>query len=362
MKKFQKSTFLRIMGLSAIALAVILGGCAKPVAKVETPPVFFPPAPDPPRVQFLKTLNGSDDLGGKKESTFSLVVTGASEADKKTWIRKPFGVTTHKGKIYVCDLAGWIVVFDPAKENVEALDQSKLPGILMPSNLAFDKDDNLYVSDLKHKAILVYGPDGRFLQSIGQAPDFKPSDLTVDGDSVYALNMAENEIRIFDRRTGKVTGAIGEGLEGDRFAQPIGLAMKDGIIYVTNLTGKVIKVDRDGNFLGAFGEMGDSYATFVRPKGIAIDGEDRIFVVDNGMQVVKIFNNENRLLLQFGYPGLVQGSLNLPIGIAVTKDNISYFQKFADPSFEVEYLIFVINQFGVSKLSVYGLGQRRGLK
>jgi DNA-binding beta-propeller fold protein YncE len=309
-------------------------------------------------VQFLKAISSSDDLGNKRKSKFALFVTGEADADQSKWISKPYGVTAYKGKIYVCDMGGWIVVIDPEKESLEVLDGSRLPGLAKPANLAFDKDGNFYISDMKQKSILVYGPNGRFQQAIGKAPDFKPSDLVVEGDFVYALNLDKHEIRKFDRRTGRHIGSIGGNLEA-MLQFPVGLAVKDGVLFVTNMNGTVVKVDRDGNYVGSFGEMGDGYQGFVRPKGIAIDEEDRMYVGDNGMQIVKIFDKENRLLLPFGYPGLPQGSMNLPVGVMITKENVRFFQKFADPSFEVESLIFVTNQFGTSKLSVYGLGHRR---
>jgi DNA-binding beta-propeller fold protein YncE len=172
--------------------------------------------------------------------------------------------------------------------------------------------------------------------------------------------MTGNDIKVFNRKTGRLARSIGK-LDGEQLlALPTAFNVHRGIFYVTNIAGaNVVKVDRDGNYIDSFGQLGDGVVDFTRPKGIAIDDEERIYVVDNGMQCVKIFNAENRLLLIFGNPGLPKGSMNLPVGITVTKELLPYFQKYAAPGFKVELLIFVTNQFGNSKLSVYGLGQMR---
>jgi hypothetical protein len=121
-----------------------------------------------------------------------------------------------------------------------------------------------------------------------------------------------------------------------------------------------MKYDVDGHLLLSFGKIGDFFGEFVRPKGIAVDKEGLIYVVDAGMQQVSIFNPQGRLLMVFGTPGLPRGSMNLPAAIWVTTDNLEYFKRFSDPSFEVNQLIFVTNQSGWDKVSVYGFGHRKG--
>jgi DNA-binding beta-propeller fold protein YncE len=350
-----RKTFVPARILLAVLLVALLTGCAGRSFDYE--PVFWPPLPDDPRIQFLTSINGSEDIG-KQESKFSLLVTGKTEQQRDVSIFKPYGVTVHKGKIYVSDLAGRIAVIDLDREQFEFLDGKRLVGLKKPIGVAFDNEDNLYVADTSREEILVYRSDGRFIQAIGKAPNFKVADVVVDGDRVYALDMGTSTIRVFDRKNGREVRSIGNAQGEALLAMPTGFSMKKGIFGVTNIaTANVVKVDRDGNYLTSFGKLGDGVADFTRPKGVAVDDERRVYVVDNGMQCVKIFNAENRLLLVFGNPRLPRGSMNLPIGVAVTKETIPYFQKYADPDFKIEYIIFVTNQIGNSKLSVYALGQ-----
>jgi DNA-binding beta-propeller fold protein YncE len=337
-------------------------GCATQVAK-PAGPIFFPPAPDLPRVQYLTSISGSDDLVEKKSSTL-LWLVGKDDEDKNISIYKPYGVTVNKGKIYVCDLGGRIIVIDPGKKSFTFLDGKSLKGMKKPLNVVFDAADTMYIVDAERKMVLAYDANGGFLREFGGDQKLKPGDVAVDDEFVYVLDMAGNDIKMFDRRSGELSRTIGK-LDDNK----VGLALPTSMtfdshraIYVTNITASnVVKLDRDGHYLSSFGKLGDSFGDFARPKGIAVDAAGRIYVVDNGMQQVDIFTEAGRLLMPFGAPGLTTGSLNLPVGIAVTKEMLPYFKQYADPGFEIETLVLVTNQFGNAKISVYGVGHKLGI-
>ena len=60
------------------------------------------------------------------------------------------------------------------------------------------------------------------------------------------------------------------------------------------------------------------------------------------------------------FRSLAAGALNLPAGIALTTEDLDYFQTLADPDFILEQVIFVTNQMGDAKVSIYGLGHKKG--
>ncbi|MHC4741817.1 MAG: hypothetical protein ACYS8Z_07905, partial [Planctomycetota bacterium] len=94
----------------------------------------------------------------------------------------------------------------------------------------------------------------------------------------------------------------------------------------------------------------------VRPKGISIDRDGRIWVVDAAPEVVKIMDAEGRLLLFFGFPGNEPGNVNLPSRVKLDYDNVELFRQYAVPGAELEFLIIVANQYGLNKINVYGFG------
>lgn len=326
--------------------------------------VFFPPAPNPPRIQYLTGINDSSDIEGKK-SRFSIFVFGEPEADKIRSIAKPYGITTRGNRIYICDMGSAnIFITDPQGKNFSPLKGNyNLGKLKKPANLTVDSDGNIIVADVERKEIVIYDTAGNYRQSVGKEFNMKPVDVAVDRTSFYILDLLNNEIKVIDRKDGSLSGTIGkDSNESDQLSLATNLTIDEaGFLYVTNAgSGKVLKLDRDGHVISAFGKMGDGFGQFGRPRGIAVDKEGRIFVVDAAHQNVQIFEKTGRLLMFFGDPGLPVGSMNLPADVVVSTDNLDFFQKYAAPGFRIEELIFVTNQFGKAKVAVYGLGTMEG--
>ncbi|GAW65310.1 NHL repeat containing protein [Geoanaerobacter pelophilus] len=350
---------------SIVVVALLLTACAAQKKAFE--PVFFPSEPSPPRIQYLMGISESTDVEEEKKNDFSLIVTGRGSSEAKRLIAKPYGITSANGKIYVCDIGvGNLVVIDPAKKSFDYLKgNTGLGKLKKPANVGLDKNGNLFVADAARKEIMVYNAEGQFVRSFGKEENMKPADVAIDGDLVYVLDLqkTKNEIKVFDRESGRLMNTFGkrsDNAEGINI--PTNFTMDHtGAIYVTNAgNGKLMKFDRDGHLLLSFGDLGDISGMFSRPKGVAVDKENRIYIVDGGNQNVQVFNDKGRILVAFGDPGLMRGSLNLPVSVTVTQDNLDYFQKFAAPGFTLESVILVTNQYGQDKISVYGLGKMAG--
>jgi hypothetical protein len=353
-----------------LLLSVMLSGCATPDVCKYAPeiPMFFPPAPDEPHIQFLTGITSMDDIGeGKKGGGFSLFKTKKAEVIKT--IGKAYGIETFNGKIYVAEgMNGRIGILDPKRGTFDSPSgMSTPPGIpKYPVNSTLDDEGNLYVADTIRKEILVYDKAGNFKAALQEKfdPKSKIVDLKVYDGKLYALDLGASRIRVLDRKTGEQTAEMGYIEQPNQSVRlPSNFAMDaTGNMFVTNIGNNLVsKYDRDGHFLGSFGGSGDTVGKFIKPKGIALGPEGFIYVVDGGGNVVQVFDQKFRLLTYFGTPGLPAGSLSSPTGIAITTDNLDYFQKFAAPGFKMEYLILVVNQFGqefcVPRISVYGFGQ-----
>jgi sugar lactone lactonase YvrE len=80
---------------------------------------------------------------------------------------------------------------------------------------------------------------------------------------------------------------------------------------------RVQRFSGDGDFLGMFGRKGDAAGDFALPKGVAVDGNGAIWVVDAQFENVQGFLPDGRLLLSFGGEGQEPGRFWLPAGLAI---------------------------------------------
>ena len=329
-----------------------LTGCV--LNKPAKEAVFFPKAPDPPHVQYLTSISSAADV---KPALLPFLPNTAEPGET---LSKPYGIAVRGSKMYVSDTPfAQMSAIDFEQKTYALISQDALQ---TPINIAIDQEGNIYVADTGKKAVMQFSPEGNLQRTLAGELT-KPTDVAIYGDEIYVVDYSSSEVKVLDKKSGNLIRSIGrEGKPDETLSLPTNLAMdKNGFVYVTNLGhNRIIKMDRTGKVMKAFGETGDRPGQFARPKGIAVDDDGLIYVVDAGHQVVQIFNQDAQLLMFFGERGSRAGTLNLPADIAVSRDNLEYFRRFADPSFEVEQLIFVTNQAGPRKISVYGFGHRKG--
>jgi DNA-binding beta-propeller fold protein YncE len=117
---------------------------------------------------------------------------------------------------------------------------------------------------------------------------------------------------------------------------------------------QVLKFDDRGELLQTFGSLGRRLGQFVRPKGVAVDHEGRLYVVDAASGIVQIFDSDGELLLFFGGMGNRPGELYLPAKVVIDYDNVGLFADRVAPGYKLEYLVLVTSQYGGNKVSVFG--------
>ena len=78
-------------------------------------------------------------------------------------------------------------------------------------------------------------------------------------------------------------------------------------------------------FISLFGHHGDGSGDFARPKGVGVDGDGNIYVVDALFDVVQIFD-KNAENISLDLAGLVrgEGEFWLPGGLFIDEENNIY--------------------------------------
>lgn len=350
-----------LVGLAALVLFV--AGCAAPqkVQKPET--VFYPDPPELPRIQFLTSFTGAKDVQAAK-SAFESFVTGVKEDQKR--LDKPYGIAVHNGKIYVCDTNQTVMVFDLEKKSYGPLQGAKGKGKLpQPFNISIDAEGNKYVVDTVRKQVVVFDRDDLYAKVFGIPGNWKPVDAVAYESRLYVADIKNGMVVVLDKATGEVLKKFGhQGEPRERLYLPTNLAFdRDGILYVSD-AGKfqIFKFDRDGHFRGTIGRHGSEAGAFARPRGVAVDRGNRLYAVDAAFDNMQAFTTDGQLLLFFGTATRGPGGMYLPAKVAVDYDHMKYFEKYVDPIFEAEYLLFLTNQFGPRMVNVYAYGKEKGKK
>ncbi len=342
-----------LIGL-AVLLAAACAGTRGPEKPVEY--VFYPAAPEIPRIQFLATVGTDLDVKGP----ISWLEDFLYGERAPTPLMKPYGLDIHEGKIFVVDtIAAGVAILDIANKKTETLG-NKAPGRLRkPINITVDEDGTRYVTDRILGRVLIYDDQNRYLNAFGDPKSWAPTDVEIADDELYVADRESGQVLVLDKSSGEVLRRLGsEGVGVAQFMFPTNLAIDgDGNVYVSDtLNYRIQKIDPMGNALQQFGEAGDGLGQFARPKGIAVDRENRLYAVDAAFMNVQVFDAEGRLLLVFGGGGGANpGDMYLPAKIKIDYDNLELFADRVAPGHEVEYLILVTNQYGPNKVNIYGL-------
>lgn len=320
--------------------------------------VFFPPLPNSPRYQYLKTFSTSNDIEKKKSKFFNFIA--GDEQEKPRPIKKAYGVDIYDGVIYVCDFgSGAVSVLNLKKRSFSYIGLTGSGKLARPINLKIDKENKiLYVADMKRRQVIAYTLAGKPLKFYGKKDQFSPSDVDFHGNKLFVCDVKAHQVHVLDKSTGETLYKIGKtgSREGELF-HPTNICIKHDRLYVSDTTNFRVQIfDLAGKFIATFGKAGRRPGNFARGKGIAVDNDGRIYVVDALFEKVQVFNKDFKLLLFMLKTGGEKHDVYLPAGIAIDYDNIKYFKEYISPKFKAEYLLFVTSNFGLNKVNVYAFG------
>jgi len=206
-----------------------------------------------------------------------------------------------------------------------------------PSGVKVGRDNNIYVfhrcvenSCTGHNdvpPVLVYSPQGKFLRSMGAGLIVWPHGLAVMPDSSVWLtdatapsgvdknNPGKGHQVFHVDKSGKVLLALGQpGVakeENDTFNSPSDVIIgRNGDIFVAdghggNTNARIVKFDKNGKFVKAWGTHGTAPGQFDSPHSLALDSQGRLFVADRSNSRIQIFDQDGHFLMewkQFGRP------------------------------------------------------------
>ena len=121
------------------------------------------------------------------------------------------------------------------------------------------------------------------------------------------------------------------GLGGKAFTNPVDVGMgRDGRLYVVSRAGpdhpaqmfqkRITMCKVDEEYLGYFGHGGTGDGQIMWPVAILMGRDDNLYISDEALHRISIFDKEGKFLSRWGKQGTGQGELNRPAGIAFDGD------------------------------------------
>jgi len=300
-----------------LCLVFLFASCATPPEKIEEREYVWPLPPEKPRVRYIKSLWGEEDVMKSAPSDF---IVGK---DPSTDLFKPYGIgVDDQGRIYVTDTIRRVVfVFDELMGSLKYIGLHDMP-LGIPADVAIDFMGNVYVSDAGRDQVYVFDTNDRLVNQFGKGILDNPSGIAVDNGRrrVYVVSTKSHKVEVFSF-SGKHLFSIGSWGGGPgQFNYPMDIAIgPTGDLYVVDSANFRVQVfTSEGDFVREFGSLGTGPGQFSRPKGIAVDMAGRIFVTDASFNNFQIFNDMGRLLLFVGTGGVTgPGEFSLPADIEV---------------------------------------------
>ena len=293
-----------------------------------TGPVW-PPAPQPTRIQFIRSISGASDIG-MKNSWFKKTLDAVfGKAEAEVAFLRPYGVFADSERLYVTDPGiRMLHVFDLKEKKSFTIQKAGNDEFLSPIGVAVDTNGDIYLSDSLLKRVFVFDRNGKYQRDVGSPELFaRPAGMTIDRQRLFVVDTYGHKISVFSKDDASFLFSFGRNGNGaGEFHYPTNIFIDhEGLLYVTDSMNFRVQIfDRQGNFITTFGKHGNGSGDFTKPKGIAVDSERNIYVADALFDTVQLFDKDGRLLLAFGKTGRGNGQMVLPAGLFVDEQDRIY--------------------------------------
>ncbi len=224
-------------------------------------------------------------------------------------LSEPSDVTVSKeGLIYIVDgVNNKIRIYDKKGKGLSAFGEggSGRGEFKFPLGIDIDNSGKVYVADSGNHRIQIFNSLGKFIAEIpltgGKIKTPDPTDVAVDEtrNRIYVVDNDNHKIRVYNLLNYKLEKSFGApGTRELKFRYPFLMALdKDQYLYIVDVINTRVQVlNPDGLFVTFIGGWGVKKGQFFRPKGVALDKGDRVYVSDSYMGVIQVFDTTGELL------------------------------------------------------------------
>jgi sugar lactone lactonase YvrE len=185
------------------------------------------------------------------------------------------------------------------------------------SGVAFNSKGNIFVLHRGPMPLMEFDADGNFIRGFGDALFDRPHGLRIDAqDNIWATDVAMNLVYKFNP-SGRIEMVLGvKGRTGDwhpgghlrLFHEPNEAVVgPTGDIFVLEGHGKgesrVVKFDRDGNFIKTWGGKGAGAGEFDLPHSLVFDAQGLLYIADRNNARIQVFDADGAYIRESSHPG-----------------------------------------------------------
>lgn len=320
------------VALAVLAAMLLAQGCASPPQRFNLFPgqgpgarqPVWPAQPEIARYRYGGELQGQVNFEAAKRGSAASRLLGwivgvDHERERAVTLMRPqCGMVDAAGRILVTDIGKQAVAVFDAKRGLNFWDRADRGAPFAgPLGITAGPDGEIYVADAELARVVRLDALGNPLGSFGDGVLKRPTGLVRDPAArlTYVADTAAHDIKVFDDARVLVRTLGGPGTEPGRFNAPTFLALHEGGIVVSDtLNARVQVISADGGPRAVIGERGLYVGNLTRPKGVAVDGDGNIYVVESFYDHLLVFDRSGRLLLPIGGGGSDPGKFFLPGG------------------------------------------------
>ena len=185
------------------------------------------------------------------------------------------------------------------------------------SGVAVDSQDRTYVFHRGEQApwLLCFDSKGELLFTRQEPAMGRPHMVAVDADDAVWVCDDGNHVIYKLSATGEILKTLGKkgiaGDDGSHFDRQTDIAFgPNGEMYVSDGDSegenrRIVKLDRDGNFLLEWGKEGIGPGEFAPPHAVTVDDEGTVFVSDRNNWRVQVFDADGKLEAVWSHLGRI---------------------------------------------------------
>jgi DNA-binding beta-propeller fold protein YncE len=235
-------------------------------------------------------------------------------------LNQPRGIAVAPdGRIYVADTGNRrVLVLSPAGAVTDILTPGRQP-FVEPFDLAVDRQGNLYVLDAGQARIAIFDRDGGYLRDLPASPTVldRARGLHLDGqDRIWVADTPGGRVVAFDQ-AGQIVLEI--PVWPGQASQPVDVAVGfDGTIFVTDAgLHKLVHFDASGRRLLAW-EI--PVANTMDGSHLAVDGVNQLYITQPEMGQIALHRADGEQIGVWPLHAVRAGGIVKPVGVAVDAD------------------------------------------